>query len=257
MTLPGRGFLLLFALAAVILAFIAMGCRSDRSSQAEDGSDSPATLTSESGWPRREGLRGARYCEVLLLELVDGILTAEVWNTIGLSECPQDEWEALNPAAIKTERGVLAALLNGPRYWLADAIEIAPSGPQPRTTFGTLDMRLGATVSLGPPPPDLAPYTERHVARQTVFEFSGGAEVYELVAPDGRVYVMQSYSVQNAAISEADLPALADRISPPAGWTYRARVVDADYRVATSASGAVVIQDELSNTYQLVVDASE
>lgn len=211
------------------------------------------TLTNDQGWPRVEGLRGKRYCEVLLARVIDGRLNAEVWNSFGLNECPDAAWKALDEAAIKSERGVLAALLNGPRYWLMDAIEKKPTGERQTTTFGTLEMFLGATVDLGSIPPNLAPYTARRVARETVFEFSEGAEVYELITADGKVYVMQSYSQQgNASLTEADLPGLGSRLTPPAGWTYRVRTLDSTLRVLTHGAEAAVLQDDLSNTYQLV-----
>lgn len=215
--------------------------------------DAAGTLTDDQGWPRVEGLRGKRYCEVLLLRIIDGRLNGEVWNSFGLNECPDEAWKALDAAAIKGERGVLAALLNGPRYWLMDAIEKEPAGARQTTTFGTLEMFLGATVDLGPIPPNLAPYTERRVSRETAFEYAAGAEIYELAAADGKVYVMQSYSQGSQAnLTEADLPGLAGRLTLPAGWAYRVRTLDSTYRVLSSGKVAVVIQDDLSNTYQLV-----
>ena len=211
------------------------------------------TPTNDQGWPRVEGLHGKRYCEVLLARLIDARLNAEVWNTYGLNDCPDAAFKALDAAAIATERGVLRALLNGPRYWLMDAIEKKPVSQPQRTTFGTLDMFLAATVDLGPIPPNLAPYTERRVARDSVFEFSAGTEVYELTDPGGKVYVMQSYSEQgDAHLSAADLPGLASRITPPAGWTYKPRTLGSTLRVLTPSGEAVVIQDDFGNTYQLV-----
>lgn len=239
---------------------LGVACSSNNSPEAPPTTDPSAasagpdgTLTNDQGWPRVEGLRGKRYCEVLLARVIEDHLNAEVWNTFGLNECPEDAWKALDAAAIKTERGVLAALLNGPRYWLMDAIEKEPVGERQTTTFGTLEMFLGATVDLGPIPPNLAPYTERHVARETAFEFSGGAEVYELVAADNRVYIMQSYSQQTKAdLSEAELPNLGSLLTLPDGWTFRSRTVDTTLRVHTPGIYAVVIQDDFSNTYQLV-----
>lgn len=205
-------------------------------------------------WQRIEGLRGTRYCEVLLLRVVDGRLNAEVWNTITRSDCPQEAWDALDMDAIKTERGAVAALRNGPRHWLTDAIERKRTEAPPAvTTFGTLEMSLGATVDLGPIPPDLSAYKERIVARTTIFEYAAGARVYELSRPGGKTYIMQSYSIQaDPTVTEADLEGLASRLDLPDGWTYRARTLDAPLRVETSAAGATVIQDSFSNTYQLI-----
>jgi hypothetical protein len=212
------------------------------------------TMTNDQGWPRVEGLRGKRYCEVLLARLSEGRLNADVWNTYGLNDCPDAAFKALDPAAIAKERGALTALLNGPRYWLMDAIEKKPVSRPQKTTFGTLDMFLAATVDLGPIPPNLAPYIERRVARDSVFEYSAGTEVYELTDPGGKVYVMQSYSEQgDAHLSAADLPGLASRITPPAGWTYKPRTLGSTLRALTPGGEATVIQDDLADTYQLIV----
>ncbi|HEY8171872.1 MAG TPA: hypothetical protein VIH21_02195 [Dehalococcoidia bacterium] len=247
------------ALTAAIfsIAFAAgIACNSDASGNPDTAgvAETPTngTLTNADGWPRVEGLHGKRYCEVLLARVIDAHLNAEVWNSYGLNECPEDAWRALDAPAIKTERNVLAVLLNGPRYWLMDAIEKKPSDERETTTFGTIEMFRAATVDLGPIPPNLAPYTERHVERETVFEYDGGAQVYELVTADGNVFIMQSYSQQSdVTLSESDLAVLATRLTPPAGWSYRARTLDGPLRIAASGT-ATVIQDDLSNTYQLI-----
>ena len=215
-----------------------------------------ATLTNAEGWPRVEGLRGDRYCEVLLASAVDGHLVAEVWNSYGLNECPAEQWAALDAAAIKAaHEGVLFVLLNGPRFWLMDAIEKKPAGPRETETFGEIEMFLAATVDLGPIPPNLAPYTERTVARETVFEFAAGQQVYELTDDTGRAFVMQSYSQQNdTALTEDALPQLGERIQPPAGWTFSSRTLNDTLRVLAPNNEAVVVQDPLGNTYQLIAD---
>lgn len=254
-----RGPLLAIVVAALALAFGA-ACGSGESSDAgtaetPDGGESPVpagTLTNDRGWPRVEGLRGDRYCEVLLARIIDGRLNAEVWNTYGLNECPDAEWRALDTEAIKAERGVIAALLNGPRYWLMDAIEKKPSGERQETIFGTIEMFRAATVDLGPIPPNLAPYTERLVARETVFEWAKGAEVYQLTSADGGVYLMQSYSVQrDATLTESNLSSLGGRLTLPVGWTYSVRTLDEPFRLEATGQAAV-IQDDLSNTYQRI-----
>ncbi len=254
---------LVFGVAVVGAAFAAsMACSSsDDDSDASGGTatttGTPAaggTLTNADGWPRVEGMRGDRYCEVLLASVVEGHLNAKVWNTYTLNDCPDAQWKALDAAAIKTERGALAAILNGPRYWLMDAIEKKPPpGAREETLFGELKMFLAATVDLGPIPPNLAPYTERRVARETVFEFAKGGTVFELTDATGRVFVMQSYSQQNdAALGEADLANLGTRIKPPEGWVFGSRTLGDTLRVLAPNGDAVVIQDDLNNTYQLI-----
>ena len=158
---------------------------------------------------------------------------------------------AADPHAIAAENGAAAALLNGPRYWLMNAIEKEPQGPQVTKTFGGIEMIQQATVLLSSMSP--APYTENKVSRHTVFVFNAGEEIYELIDAEGRQWVMQTWSqVADPSLSRADLPGLASRLELPEGWTYRSRVLDSELRVDTRSRSAQVLQDNLTNSYSLV-----
>ncbi len=195
-------------------------------------------------------LRGVRYCEVVAV-ISDGGFRADVYGTQGLSDCPLAQWEALDPVAIQEELGALTVLMNGPRFWLIDAVKSFSEPGEPRF-FGELEMRKIATVQLDPGDVSQAPYSERSVVRDTEFVFLAGSEVYELIAPGGKVYVMQSYAhIVDDALNEAALRALGESLALPEGWVYRTRVVDEDYVVVDQDGIATVVQDELQNTYQL------
>ena len=201
------------------------------------------------------GLRDVRYGEVLLLDKTDeGTFSAQVWNTLGLNDCPQAAWDALDPAAIAAERGVLGAVLNGPRHWVLDTIvNLAPPGPRRFDRFGELDMSLVATVDLGDELPDGGTYVERRVVRDTIFRFRAGSEVYELHAPDGPTYVLQAYSrIVDADQTIDDLPRLGERLALPDGWTFTVRTLDRDLDLLSTDGVATIVQDELQNTYQRV-----
>jgi hypothetical protein len=203
--------------------------------------------------PVREGLRNVRYGEVLLLRADNGTFMAEVWNTLGMNDCPDAEWQALDAAAIAHERGALSAILNGPRYWVLDSIRSNIRQQAPETSFGGLGMFLAAVLDFGAEPPVLGPYIERSVVRETVFGFAKGSEVYELVAPDGTAYIMQAYSqIIDQSLTADDLGGIGARIEPPEGWTYRVRILASDLEVSSSNGVATVMQDELQNTYQRI-----
>ena len=164
-----------------------------------------------------EDLSGKRYGEVLLVEVGESGPQATVYNSFPLNDCPAELWSQLDPQAIAAENGAGAALLNGPRYWLMNVIEKEPQGPQERKTFGGIEMIKQATVALSSMNP--APYTVNEVSRNTVFVFNAGEEVYELIDPDGRRWVMQTWSqVADPNISRDDLPGLATRLNLPDGW---------------------------------------
>jgi hypothetical protein len=198
-------------------------------------------------------LSGKRYGEVLLVEVGESGPQATVYNSFPLNDCPAELWSALDPQAITTENGAAAALLNGPRYWLMNAIEKEARGPQVTKTFGGIEMIQQATVQLSSMNP--APYTVNEVSRNTVFVFDAGEEVYELIDPDGQRWVMQTWSqFADPNLSRADLPGLASRLNLPEGWTYQPRVLTDTLRVDTTTRPAHVTQDDLTNSYSLEFD---
>src|ERR1700744_6342259 len=88
------------------------------------------------------GLFGKRYGEVLLRAPGEAGPQATVYNSYPLNDCPAELWSSLDPQAIATENGAATALLNGPRYWLMNAIEKVQQGPQITKTFGGIEMIL-------------------------------------------------------------------------------------------------------------------
>lgn len=207
-----------------------------------------ATATAK---PAEPELRDARYCEVLELRGAIPDARIDVWNTIGLSDCPQRRWEELDAAELASRSGASLVVLNGPRHFLMDSAE-ARIGTRVRT-FGRLRMRRVATIPIDEVA-DLAraPYAERTIERINTWTWERGRRVHELLAPGGARYVMQSYSLASDPEQDIDdLRTLGDRLEPPAGWRFRTRRLRADLTLAAKG-GAVVVQDELQNTYQRV-----
>jgi hypothetical protein len=72
-----------------------------------------------------EGVRNVRYCEFIPV-LRHGLrLTATVYNTLGLNDCPAEVWDKITEAAMRKRFGALKVVLNGPRYLVMDAIAAA------------------------------------------------------------------------------------------------------------------------------------
>lgn len=237
------------AMTAIAIAALA-GCgSSDDSASTTSSTKAAATTTLPNETPLGESLRGKRYCEVLLLEPAAAGFTANVYNSFPVNDCPEAQWTALDATAIAASNQVPIAVLNGPRYWLMDRIKKTP-GEQIHQEFGGIDMIKRATV----PVPNVAeastPYTPNRVNRETVFTFDTGQTVYELTAPDGRTYVMQSWSQQvDPTLDEAGLTTLASRLQLPDGWTFSTRKLTQPLRVVTTEESAEVVQDELKNSY--------
>lgn len=196
-------------------------------------------------------MRTKRYCEVLLTQVVDGNATAEVYNSFPLNECPAELWTKLDAKAIAGAEGVTLAVLNGPRYWLMDRVEKqGGTAGLAKKDFGGIEMYRQASVAVGSLAEAAKPYTPHAVDRSTVFEFDAGRTVYELHAPDGTTYVMQTWSQQkDPTLAESDLAGLGSRLQLPSGWTYAARTLDAPLRVVTTNTAAKVLQDDLGNSY--------
>ena len=83
---------------------------------------------------------GKRYGEVLLVRAGEASPEATVYNTFPLNDCPAELWEKLDPQAIAAENGAVAALLNGPRYWLMSSIGKRNRDTLERKTFGGIEM---------------------------------------------------------------------------------------------------------------------
>jgi hypothetical protein len=187
------------------------------------------------------GLHDARYCEIFQLDGAPPNATVTVWNTIGLNDCPGGWWESLNvPGTIK----------NGPRHFLMDSVTATPGKVR---SFDGQRLRRVATIPIRTAA-DLAqvPYTDRTVKRTNTWHWRSGRTVYELVAPGGDLYVMQSYSqIRDPDQTIGDLRTLGRRLDLPPGWRYRVRRLRKPLDVTPIAGNATIIQDELLNTYQL------
>jgi hypothetical protein len=191
-----------------------------------------------------------RYGEVLLVTAGEAGPEATVYCSFPLNDCPAALWDKLDAEAIAKENGAVAALLNGPRYWLMSSIEKAAHGQPDTKAFGGIDMMRQATVKLSSMSP--APYSVNQVDRKTVFNFDAGRPVFELVDPQGQRWVMQTYSQgADASLSLASLPDLAARLTLPDGWRYKTRTLTEPLSVDTTTRDAHVTQDNFANSYSL------
>lgn len=241
----------MLALSVCLSLVSALGCGS--SDTTSGGGGGAGGSTTSSGPPRVEDVRDDRYCEVLLGEVQGTSVHIEVFNTYLLNECPDEAWSALDAAAIKAEQEVDAVILNGPRYWLMDAFENSTLVDTTVVSFGGIEMRLAGEldVPLSEAMGGGEPYTTRTVARNTSWVYEAGKPVFELVDPMGRVFDMQSYSVQTEPQTIDTLADLGSKLTLPEGWMFRSRTLEMDLQVTAVGDLATVVQDDFGNTYQL------
>lgn len=210
----------------------------------------PILVSAQQYTQTKNDVRGERYCEVVLS---NGWMSFTVYNTMGLNACPSEEWAKLDKSSIKRETGSLTVILNGPRYWTMDSIKNKPLVEQENKSFKGLKMKKVAIINLNPLDfiSGLKGYRPHRVERETSFIYEAGKPVYELVNPDGQVYVMQSYSAQKEALTERDLSKLGGKLELPTGWKFKTGILKKRQFVKTKEKEALVLQDNLMNSYQL------
>lgn len=203
-------------------------------------------------------LRNKRYCEILYGNWNVFSLNIKVFSTQGLNDCPESDWRRITKKAIADKYAASFVKLNGPRYWTIDGLEAAGETVNHiREDFGGIEMNLRATLQIGPLTVlreflGLNAYRAAPVARTTVWVYRAGSPVFELIAPSGEHYIMQSYSqIVDQSLSMTDLPSLEQKLELPKGWSYRSSLLTEDFRLVASGI-AYVLQDSLLNSYQLI-----
>lgn len=198
---------------------------------------------------RLDNLRNQRYCEIILH---DQGLNFSVYNTIGLNDCPENIWNTISIDSIKKETHVMFVHLNGPRYWLIDGLKNSNNLAPTLRKLGGLRMREAAILhlSLYDIIMGVKPYTEKTVDRHTTWLFNAQKPVYELINPEGSVFVMQSYSIQKIPQTQTSLNELGSKLTLPHGWRFKTGLLTNDQEVIAINNKAIVIQDDFLNTYQ-------
>jgi hypothetical protein len=198
-----------------------------------------------------DGVRDARYCELIPVVRRGVHLLATVYNTLGLNECPPELWDKLTEPALKKRFSALKVVLNGPRHFVMDSIAAAGDTAAGKTIdVEGLGLTARATINVTLAGLLAKPYRERTIDRETRYVFRANQPVFLLVRPDGVRYAMQSYAQMiDKSLSYADLPNLGSRLKLPAGWRYEVMKPDADLMLGAKGK-ATVVQDDLDDTYQ-------
>ncbi len=245
--------ILLVSVSALVLVLSACA-----SSEEAATSSSSASTAADAG-NASEQLRDQRYCEIIPATRDKATISSEVYNTLGLNDCPADSWVTITEDTVNEEYGSLQAKLNGPRHWMMDTIiGKGQTVDSPTFTFGGesgIEMQRRAVIEtkVGEDTVGDAYYVPNAVQRDTVFVYNAGQPVFELTDPEGHVYMMQSYSqIVDPELSYDQLADLGERLALPQGWTYSTRVLDEEFQLTTEQTDgtAYVINDDLVNSYQ-------
>lgn len=199
--------------------------------------------------------RNVRYCEVVPTYRQGLTLHTEIWNTLGLNDCPADAWVALDAERLQDELGAVNVSLNGPRYWVVDEISALGSvtAAGNRTSFGGIEMEQRAVLETRLRSDLIGSqlYTPNTVQRDTRYVFYAGEFIYILKGASGDVYVMQSYSqIVDPDLTPAKLNELGTSLALPEGWRYEVVLLQEDL-ILISDGMTTVVNDDFLNTYQL------
>jgi hypothetical protein len=203
-----------------------------------------------------ENMHGYRYAEVALFTgTSQENAIADFYNSTGVDDPTPSRFATLDQDEIVKDNEALGAFLNPPRYWMPDEIRIFELGDD--RDFGGITMTwMGVTIVATLKKGIIGgSYFPGYIQRANSYTYNEGSEVYLLDAPDGEVFIMQSYNAhtdEGLAAEEESPATLGDRLTLPDGWKFRVKILDRTLVVSQDKTGkmAHVAQDDLLNRYQ-------
>jgi hypothetical protein len=202
-------------------------------------------------------MRGYAQGELFLISQSGGQLEALVYNSTGFGPLPAEKYAAIDTGRLAAEAGADVVWQNPRRFWMMDAATVNILG-EPRE-LGGLQFHLMAKMRM---PPDFDPQRDQSAAayhpmqidRVTRYEFTAGRPVFLLRSPDQVTYVMQTFTNHvDHDLREQDLPRLGERLTLPAGWTFKPTTIGENLVIDTTGR-ARIVPDDLANMYQGCVD---
>mgnify|MGYP007051654280 CR=1 FL=1 len=195
------------------------------------------------------GLYNKRYCEIFAVHMPNPPeFSIDIYNTVGLNNCPPAQWNALDWDQIKAETGALGTKPNGPRRWLIDAV-LGGEADQPVVLSG-LEVRKVAVLNIATLTPEN--YTEMKIDRTTTWVYNKGRKLHYLVSPTGRKYALQAYTTNvDRSLRAKNLHKLAGNpgMGMPTGWKFKTIRLKKQLRLPAPGV-ATILRDGLEGTYQ-------
>ena len=182
--------------------------------------------------------RGYIYCELVVNY---GDVGFDIYSTSPLALCSLDWWDNLDLNAVAQELGAVSVIKNGPQWWSMDEVGVMASEPVP---VAGVDMNFGAHL-----PPGTMGTPKYEVFNPAKFQnllWEAGKPAYQLVDPDGHIYVLQGHK-----IPADSLATLGDEFQKlPEGWEYVVNVLTEDLEMKlTPAVPIPSVQDEFDQIY--------
>ncbi len=199
-------------------------------------------------------MRGYVFCEVALITgTTKSNAIADFYNSTGAGNCTPEAFAALNEEQIKKETDSRAVFLNPSRHWMFDQFWVYEAGDD--RTFGAAKFTWMGVVPVEELEKGVTKghYVPGYIFRNNQYKWNKGSEIYLLDAPDGEVFVMQSFTnfVQKDVTID-NIRDLGSKLHMPPGWKFRSVVLDRDLVVNQERTNhlAHVFQDDLKDAYQ-------
>jgi hypothetical protein len=173
---------------------------------------------------------------------------------MGCNECPSEDWSEIDGEELKIMYGAIDVHVNGPRFWVINRpgrgdenIRYDKIG-----TFGNIQMKLAAQIDGVLEVADK--YSEHNIIRFTTWKYKKNNQIYKLINPFGEEYIMQSYTTMiNPDLKIEGLENLENQLTLPTGWSFESETLEQKIELVSNGD-AIVVQDDLGNTYQKVND---
>ncbi len=195
------------------------------------------------------GIYNTRYCEIFTVNPSEsGTFLVDIFNTVGLNDCPKDKWKAVDFNEVRESQGAALAAPNGPRRWVIDAITGA-SADAPIVLSGLEVRKVGVleTSSLAP-----EPFTVLTINRTTEWNYRKGRSLRLVISPNGTRFAMQAYTRGvDASITEKRLNRIDRRpaMALPEGWRFKTKRLKRKL-VLSSVGSTRIVRDGLGCVYQ-------
>ena len=194
------------------------------------------------------------FCEVALITGTSKAnAIADFYNSTGTDVCTPEKFAALNKTQILEQTKARDAFLNPSRRWMFDQLDVYEAGDE--RTFGGIKMTWMGVVPVEQLEKGVTKghYVPGYIFRDNQYTFKKGREIYLLDAPDGEVFVMQSFTnFKQKEVTIDNIRDLGSVLTLPPGWKFRAVVLDRDLIVNQKQTNGLahVFQDDMLNAYQ-------
>jgi len=256
---------------SIALAFIVASCgnkagKSDNTNQSKDSTVAINILKAAEGAKtmRFENMHQTRFIEFFfaMRDSATGKMVAPCFNSMYTSALakdstkmkdtsPQNLVEGLDMDSLAKEYGVLSVLLNGPKLWLPDWVEVEV-GDEIVSNGITLgwcaQLNLPESGGLG----EDSPYEPMEIARKSKWGWNKGTKSMLLDDPSGNTWILKGFQLglnPKQTYDEFLAAGQNNFKNLPQGWKVRVIILEKDVIEIPETGVATIMSDEMQNIW--------